>query len=235
MSDETEVVEQGSLLNSDTEDAKEVSDAEKFFPNSDLKGDSKEELVETKEAVEEEKEEAVEEDKADSEKEEEKEEEEQEDKAPESYEDFTLPEGVELDQQLMDQFTPLAKELNLTQEQAQKLVDLQTQSLVQEQEARVKEWETQVETWQKEAKDDKEIGGKDFKENLGLAKKALDQFGNDELKSFMDYSGAGNNPEVIRFFVKLGKALNEGAIHKGGRAAQTSEDRASILYPSMQK
>lgn len=43
--------------------------------------------------------------------------------APEKYA-FTAPEGQELDTSALAQFEPVARELNLTQEQAQKLVDV---------------------------------------------------------------------------------------------------------------
>ena len=46
--------------------------------------------------------------------------------APEKYEDFKLPEGMEVNTDLLDKATPVFKELNLTQDQAQKMVDLQT-------------------------------------------------------------------------------------------------------------
>ena len=43
--------------------------------------------------------------------------------APEKYEAFTLPEGYEVDEQLLNEFTPTLKELGLTQAAAQKVMD----------------------------------------------------------------------------------------------------------------
>lgn len=56
--------------------------------------------------------------------------------APEKYA-FTAPEGQELDTSALAQFEPVARELNLTQEQAQKLVDVYPKVLagVQQQQA----------------------------------------------------------------------------------------------------
>jgi len=45
--------------------------------------------------------------------------------APEKYEAFKVPEGVTIDETAATEFGALAKELNLTQENAQKLVDYQ--------------------------------------------------------------------------------------------------------------
>ncbi len=45
--------------------------------------------------------------------------------APEQYEAFKVPEGVTIDETAATEFGTLARELNLTQENAQKLVDYQ--------------------------------------------------------------------------------------------------------------
>ena len=44
--------------------------------------------------------------------------------APDEYADFTLPEGIEIDPDGLGNLKALAKDLNLTQEQAQKVADL---------------------------------------------------------------------------------------------------------------
>src|SRR5687767_12536146 len=77
--------------------------------------------------------------------------------APEKYEDFTLPEGIELDQAAMEGFLPVAKELNLTQEQAQKLVDLQTAYVKNAADAQAKAWDKQLTEWADAARADKEF------------------------------------------------------------------------------
>ena len=56
----------------------------------------------------------------------ESEEETEEEGAPEAYEEFTLPEGVEISEEDLTSFHTLGKELDLTQAQAQELVDYQS-------------------------------------------------------------------------------------------------------------
>ena len=46
--------------------------------------------------------------------------------APEAYEDFTLPEGMEMDADVLGEFQSLAKELNIPQAKPQQLTDFQT-------------------------------------------------------------------------------------------------------------
>ncbi len=67
-------------------------------------------------------------------------------KAPEEYAEFTVPEGTTLDEQTATEFKGLAKELDLTQEQAQKLLDFGGGKLRAQIEAPYKLWaKTQAE------------------------------------------------------------------------------------------
>lgn len=148
------------------------------------------------------------------------------------YTDFSVPEGVELDQSLLDSFKPLAKELGLKQEQAQKLVDLHTQVAQKNAEAQTANWEKLQDSWIEATQNDQEFGGEKLEENVAVARKALDAFGNDALKEFMDYSGAGNHPEVIRFLFKVGQAIGDDQIHVGS-GAHGAQDPAKVLFPDM--
>ncbi|MGO8944260.1 MAG: hypothetical protein ACLQJ7_11380, partial [Syntrophobacteraceae bacterium] len=61
-------------------------------------------------------------------------------KAPSEYAEFTIPEGTTLDEQTATEFKGLAKELDLTQEQAQKLLDFGGGKLRAQIEAPYKLW-----------------------------------------------------------------------------------------------
>lgn len=149
--------------------------------------------------------------------------------------EFKLPDGVTFKDGALDDLKATAKELGLTQEQAQRIADLgakQSQGfaaqLVEQQKALTAEWAEQTTT-------DKEIGGDKLPENLGVAKKALDSFGTPALKTLLNQSGLGNHPEIVRFMVKAGKAISEdgqlvtGAAAQADRAATPIENR---LYPN---
>jgi hypothetical protein len=152
--------------------------------------------------------------------------------APETYEDFQIPEGMELDKAALEAFAPVAKEANLSQEQAQRLVSLYAGQLQQATEANQKAWTDMQEQWVSQAKEDKEFGGRNFDQSLGLAATAMEKFGTDELKEVLNATGAGNNPELIRFFVRVGKALGEAEVSFGKSNGRAPRDRASILYPN---
>lgn len=143
--------------------------------------------------------------------------------APEKYE-FSAPEGQELDANALAVFEPIAKELGLSQEQAQKLVDLYPQ--IQQQQAEA--WSKQVADWGEQVKADKEIGGDKFNASVGAAQRALDQFGNTELREYLNASGLGNHPALVRFCAKVGKAMAEDTFVVPGQGGQRSA--ADILY-----
>lgn len=148
--------------------------------------------------------------------------------APEAYE-FKAPEGSELDKEAVAQFEPIARELNLNQEQAQKLVDLYGSKVMPQlmkQQAEV--WQKQIADWGDAAKADKEIGGDKFDGNLTRAKQALDKFGTPELREFLETSGMGNNPELIRAFYKVGAAMSEDNLVTSNETGQRSA--AEVLY-----
>ena len=147
------------------------------------------------------------------------------DGAPESYE-FKAPEGVQFDDALIGAFSEVAKDLNLPQEQAQKVLDkmapvMQARQLEQLQAVRA--------DWAESAKTDKEFGGEKLAENLGMAKKALDTFATPELRALLNESGLGNHPEVIRMFYRTGKAISEDRVVTGQGGAANQGD-ARRLY-----
>lgn len=152
--------------------------------------------------------------------------------APEAYEAFTMPEGIKLDEPIMGEFQTLAKDLNLPQEAAQKLVDLAGKmqlGTVEQIQATV---ERQSQEWAEATKADKEFGGDSFEANLALAKSALDKFGSPELKTLLSETKLGNHPEVVRFMVRAGKAISQDGFIPGGMNG-ASRDPASVMYPSM--
>lgn len=105
--------------------------------------------------------------------------------APEKYA-FTAPEGQELDTSALAQFEPVARELNLTQEQAQNLVDVYPKVLAGVQQQQAESWQKQTEDWAAAVKADKDIGGDKLASNLGAAQRAIDTFGTKELKEYLD-------------------------------------------------
>jgi len=148
--------------------------------------------------------------------------------APEKYE-FKAPEGREFDPVVLEQFSEVAKELNLTNESAQKMIDRIAPALATRQENALA---AAREEWGETSKADKEFGGDKLPENLALAKKALDTFGTPELRTLLEESGLGNHPEIVRAFYRAGKAISEDGFVAGGNAPGKNGDARSLYKAS---
>jgi hypothetical protein len=148
---------------------------------------------------------------------------------PEKYE-FKAPEGREFDQGVLEQFSEVAKELKLTQEGAQKVIDKLGNAFAEKQANTI---ESARAEWIKSVNGDKEFGGEKLKENLAVAKKALEAFGTPELRTLLNESGLGNHPEIIRAFYRAGKQISEDRFVSGGAGGLGgARDPAKSLYPN---
>lgn len=158
--------------------------------------------------------------------------------APPEYADFTLPENVKLDEPVMGEFKTIAKELNLSQAAAQRLVDLQVKTQQGNAQAFTQGLQQHVESikteWEKAAKADPEFGGEKFEESKAIAAKALETFGTPALKELLRESRLGSHPEVVRLLFKAGQAISQDGFVPG-RAASADRSTADVLYGSATK
>lgn len=149
------------------------------------------------------------------------------DVVPEQY-DFKAPDGMEFDAEVIGAYAEAAKEAGLSQEKADIILGKLAPVMAERQAQAMREVS---EAWKAQAQEDKEFGGEKLNENLGLANKALKEFGTPELVELLNKSGLGNNPEVIRFMYRAGKAISQDGFVSGGKAAAGSFD-ARNHYPA---
>lgn len=158
--------------------------------------------------------------------------------APEKYE-FKLPEGHTLDQGLLDKATPVFKELNLTQEQAQKLVDIQAGWAKTIGETAANNVAKMREEWRDSVKADPVIGPKmeTVKADIGKAIGQLPPEVQTAFRDAMDFTGAGDHPAFVRAFWELSKRVIEGKpVSSGNPAPQPGAQRptgAQAMYPHL--
>ncbi|WP_051919481.1 hypothetical protein [Basilea psittacipulmonis] len=147
---------------------------------------------------------------------------------PEKYE-FKPVEGNEVAPEVLEHFSGVAKELGLSQDKAQLVLDRMAPML----HARQQEQIAQVhQDWANQSKADKEFGGEYLQENLSYAKRAIDAFGTPEFKELLNASGIGNHPEVIRFCVRAGRRLAEDKMVQGGTS--TNQAKRIAFYDNSQ-
>lgn len=152
---------------------------------------------------------------------------------PEKYE-ITAPEGFEgIDEALLNDFTPLAKEAGISNEQAQKLADLYSKQVMAQEQAQEQQWFKQREEWVNELKSDPEFGNgneETFRGNVGKAQLALEQFGTPALKQYLLDTGLGDNVHVLKLMAKVGGALGEDSFISGGGGGARKRPLEELLY-----
>lgn len=148
--------------------------------------------------------------------------------APAAYE-FTAPDGVTLDEQVVDAFKASAKELNLTNEAAQKLLSSMAPVMAARQ---ADQLQAHQQEWRGQAEADQEIGGVKLTESLATAKKALSAYATPEFVTWLEQTGLGNHPEVIRTFYRAGKAISEDTLVTGTQRPAAQRDARSMYAAS---
>jgi len=158
-----------------------------------------------------------------------------EDKAPDTYAEFSIPEGINLEEQRLGDFTTLARELGLTQEKAQKLVDMASNLVTDNSKSNLEAWDKVRENWVKDIKEDSDFGGDKFKETIERAKRTLTKFGSEDFKNFLDVTGYGDNPHLIRLLAKIDKATAEDSFVEGTPSGELPKTAAQKIYPGYNK
>lgn len=155
--------------------------------------------------------------------------------APEDYGDFALPKDYTLPEESRDLVVSLAKELDLTKPQAQKMVDKYIEASVAatkvQDDASLKAWgETKV-GWESELKKE---WGDNFESNNKLVDKTIERFfTTTEAKEYVDQSGFNLNPHIKRAFALIGSKISEDTFVPADEGVQDPENikKYSDLLP----
>lgn len=157
------------------------------------------------------------------------------DGAPEVY-DFKPQKDQQFEPEFVKAYSEVAKELNLSQEAAQKILDKVSPVVQQQQLAQVKAIRDK---WAEDSKADKEFGGDKLPETLSMTTALVSRFGTQAYRDFLNVTGVGDHPEVVRFHYQMAKAIFPdnfvGGHQQGQGDPKTFSDQASVLYPSSKK
>lgn len=157
--------------------------------------------------------------------------------APEKYEDFKMPEGTELDAEVGAAFQGVAKELNLSQEQAQGFLDKMAPVLQKRSADRIAAISNE---WMEQSKADKEFGGQKLMQSLSDIARLRDTFARNadgsidaDIQEFLS-SPMGNHPGALRLLSRIGRAFGE-AKYPGGGSAEDGRYTAEQFYQDAMK
>ena len=148
--------------------------------------------------------------------------------APEAYEDFALPEGMEMDADVLGEFKNLAKELNIPQAKAQQLIDFQTQLASKQAEQYQAAVTKQSQEWAASIKNDPEIGGENYDKSVASAIKVIQSFGDPALTELLNTTGLGNHPSLFKFCHRISAAISEDKFVMPGSQTDSPKEMSII-------
>lgn len=152
--------------------------------------------------------------------------------APETYDTtaWAMPDGVEFDAEGFAAVEPVLRELNLSQDNAGKLMSTYAEKIVPMILQRTIEQfdNNAAELKANLARDlmaDPEIGGKKLDESKAMAAKAIAHFipkaeERSEFSTFLNESGLGNHPLLMRLVAGAGRTLSEATTLAGTSASE---------------
>lgn len=135
---------------------------------------------------------------------------------PEKYEIAKpqLAEGLEYDSSMEEKMLGLMHNAGLSQKQAEAVFngymgyinDTHVEN-TKNQELKTGEWDTAL----------RKDFGNAYDERVDLARRAVTEFGGDELKNFLDETGFGNHPGFVKAFANIGQKMMEAGADTSGQ------------------
>lgn len=161
--------------------------------------------------------------------------------APDSYNysEIKLPEGMQLDQDIVNKFDPIARKNNLTQEQANEIVGLAVELVgKQSSEAIAQLQKTQEATiahYQQLLNTDEEIGAGDkakMDAYLDVADIGYGAVANETVKGLLKDAGLNFHPEFVKMFHRIGDLCKDDNLPDVKTPSGKEQSAADILYGS---
>lgn len=154
--------------------------------------------------------------------------------APEKY-DLRLPENALLAPSRVDEIALYAKERGLSNEAAQEILNRENEAVDTYQKGQREFLDETRKKWVEEAHSDKEIAGiegNDFDTNCKLAVETIATFDPEgKIMDMMKRSGIGDYPEMIKLFVRIGKAMKDAKlVHSKTQSKSGKMSDADVFY-----
>lgn len=149
------------------------------------------------------------------------------------YEPFNIPDGFAADEQRTESFVAWAREQGLDQQTAQAVVNYGAQQEAE----RMETYRQEVEGWAEQARQDPELAGETptearFNESLDAAQRALETFGDDEVREILTTYGIGNHPAMVRMYARIGRQMIGDTIDvsDGPTSSRASKSAAQRIF-----
>ena len=162
---------------------------------------------------------------------------------PITYDDLTLPEDFDTESESAVEFLDLINSNIPKSELVQKLIEMETDYIAES----LQSWVDTNKEWQKELETDPEIGGDKLDAHLGQISKSIDAYALENskgdpaqklehqkqistaLRDAFSLTGAGNQPDIVKYLIWTATQLSEGA-PLSGTPAGGEASRAQKLF-----
>lgn len=151
---------------------------------------------------------------------------------PDEYK-FDVPEGVKLDEESVSEFRKFAFENKIPTELANKLIGFNLQIQKKATERAISEFNQKVDNGRKES--ERVLKGEwttNYDQNVALAQRVANKYLPENIKKYLNDSGFGDNPELVKAFYEIGKVLSEDTLAVGQPAGRerTRGEHGQVLF-----
>lgn len=126
------------------------------------------------------------------------------------------------------------KEFGVSQKRAQELLNHHAEAINAALKSQMDDWHRQQTDWQKEIDADPELGGSNLDVVKQTVSRVLDNpdLTDPKFREALIFTGAGNNPAVVRSLYRWAKALSEGSSVMGGAPGRNRDGSVNGERPS---
>lgn len=152
-------------------------------------------------------------------------------KGPEIPETYESPEGLELDASTFESFGTIAKEAGLTQAQVNAIAKFDVERMAKLPDMLREYADAQMQEGLKQMAS--ELGKEKYDTSLRLANNTLKQFADESIGKWLQDSGMGNSPQLVKLLAKIGERLAEDSPTTANLQGNKSKTPEQTMYPDM--
>jgi hypothetical protein len=152
------------------------------------------------------------------------------DEKPGDKVEYVIPEIFKDHKEVVDEVLKFAEEQKLSKEQTQVLLNREASIVDNQTKSQNALLETRKSEWAAASAKDPEFGGENFEGNLKIAEHGFTAAPK-TIQDFLKSTGMVNHPDVIRFFLKIGKSgMGDKLVPAGNEIGEKPKSYAERLY-----
>ncbi len=149
------------------------------------------------------------------------------------YGEFDWPEGYEADPDAIARFAPIARELGLAKEAAQKLANLYVELDRSRNDAKAVQIAETNAKWLREVREHPEFGGANLSRTGENVASLMRRYGSPLLMTQVRQMNVQNWPEMFYFLARVSQVMAEDYSPPSGNGKSSAHSTAQLLFPDL--